>query len=555
MKNGKRPSVFFKWNCVFFLIVISIAFGGKSIQAAPLPLQAIGDEQLRLGDVPRQNQSAVPESLSKNSNGTLLSAFDGALAYCEIAQALWEQGDIDNALEALDEAYALVLSVNTMKDENAARQKDDLRFLISKRIMEIYASRAVVAKGRYSAIPLDMNEEVQAQINRFAGPERRFFIASYQRAGMYMPMIQKELKVAGLPEELIWLPLIESGYKTQALSPARALGLWQFIPSTGYKFGLERTLYVDERLDPEKSTRAAIAYLRELHGLFGDWSTALAAYNCGEGRVLRTIRDQNINYLDNFWDLYRKLPRETAQYVPRFLAVLHILKDPRKYGFTSDELQMLPPIKYETMSLNQEITLRSIAAALNVSESDLRTLNPELRNNIVPPQGYALRIPIGKSKLLASWLQGAPADTEQIAQVMPQSDMLLAMQTAAANQTTPIVTITHTVSAGEGLYGLARIYGTSVPDIMALNNLPSKELTIGQKLQIPKGSALQGVAVTKAAQQVVKARSAPKTYVVKKGDTLSKIAQKNGTTMAKLIQLNGLKKNGLVQIGQTLKIQ
>jgi membrane-bound lytic murein transglycosylase D len=133
-------------------------------------------------------------------------------------------------------------------------------------------------------------------------------------------MILEKLEAAGLPAELSWLPLIESGFKVKALSRARALGLWQFIPSTGYKFGLKRDQYIDERIDFEKSSDAAIAYLKELHNIFGDWSTVLAAYNCGEGRVLRVIRTQNINYLDDFWDLFGRLPFETARYVPRFLA-------------------------------------------------------------------------------------------------------------------------------------------------------------------------------------------------------------------------------------------
>ena len=134
------------------------------------------------------------------------------------------------------------------------------------------------------------------------------------------------------PKSCRGFPLIESGYKVKALSKARALGLWQFIPSTGYKFGLKRDQYIDERIDPIKSTDAAIAYLKELHNIFGDWATVLAAYNCGENRVLRVIRSQNINYLDNFWDLYERLPRETARYVPRFLATLHIMNDLAQYG-------------------------------------------------------------------------------------------------------------------------------------------------------------------------------------------------------------------------------
>ena len=239
-------------------------------------------------------------------------------------------------------AYALILGISDQENPDIQQQKEDLRFLISKRILEIYASRNIVVNGNHDAIPLDINSHVQREIDSFTkGHEKKFFLAAYRRSGRYRPMIIAKLRQAGLPEELSWLPLIESGYKVNALSKARALGMWQFIPSTGYKFGLKRNKYIDERLDPVKSTDAAIAYMKEMHQMFGDWATVLAGYNCGEGRVSRVIRTQNINYLDNFWDLYQRLPRETARYVPRFLATLHIVKDPAKYGM--DAVALEPP--------------------------------------------------------------------------------------------------------------------------------------------------------------------------------------------------------------------
>ncbi len=256
---------------------------------------------------------------------------DDALDLCQLSQDYWQQGELENAVDALDRAYALILSVDTSDQPKLIQQKEDLRFMISKRILEIYASRNIVINGNHKAIPITINRHVQAEIDLFTkGRERRFFVDSYKRSGRYRDKIVESLQEAGLPQELSWLPLIESGFKVNALSRSRALGMWQFIPSTGYKFGLSRDKFIDQRMDPERSTRAAIEYLKELHRLFGDWSTVLAAYNCGEGRVLRLIRGQNINYLDNFWDLYQRLPRETARYVPRFLATLHILNNPEE---------------------------------------------------------------------------------------------------------------------------------------------------------------------------------------------------------------------------------
>ncbi|MGD1974270.1 MAG: lytic transglycosylase domain-containing protein [Desulfobacterales bacterium] len=308
---------------------------------------------------------------------------DDALDLCQLSQDFWQQGELENAVDALDRAYALILSVDTSDQPKLIQQKEDLRFMISKRILEIYASRNIVINGNYNAIPITINRHVQAEIDLFTkGRERRFFIDSYKRSGRYRNRIVRSLREAGLPLELSWLPLIESGFKVNALSRSRALGMWQFIPSTGYKFGLSRDKFVDQRMDPEKSTQAAIAYLKELHKLFGDWATVLAAYNCGEGRVLRLIRGQNINYLDNFWDLYQRLPRETARYVPRFLATLHILGNLETYGI--DQIAPDPPLDFEGVTINKQVHLSNVAKSIGVDRKILQDLNPELRYQIVP---------------------------------------------------------------------------------------------------------------------------------------------------------------------------
>jgi membrane-bound lytic murein transglycosylase D len=265
----------------------------------------------------------------------------------------------------------------------------------------------------------------------------------------------------GLPQELSWLPLVESGFIVKALSKQRALGLWQFIPSTGYKFGLSRNQYIDERLNPEKSTRAAISYLKELHSLFGDWSTVLAAYNCGETRVLRVIRNQKINYLDNFWDLYAQLPQETARYVPKFLATLHIVNNLGKYGL--EEIKIDSPIKFEPFAVTKLNHINDIAKITGIDRKTLAALNPELRRDIVPGENYVLNIPEGKKQML-----------------LKNIDKILRLNPARVDF------LKHRVESGETLTLIARRYSTSVDNIMLANNLDhANHIVSGKILNIP----------------------------------------------------------------------
>jgi len=451
---------------------------------------------------------------------------DEALELCQVSQDFWQKGELENALEALDRAYALILSVDTNDQSKLIQQKEDLRFTISKRILEIYASRNIVINGSHNAIPVVINQHVQAEIKRFTtGSERQFFITAYRRSGRYRARIVSALEKAGLPKELSWLPLIESGYKVKALSRSRALGLWQFIPSTGYKFSLNRDKFIDERMDPEKSTQAAIEYLKELHQIFGDWSTVLAAYNCGEGRVLKVIRNQNINYLDNFWDLYERLPRETARYVPRFLATVHIINNLKQYGF--DEISVDPPLQYESVTVNRQIHLRSVARAIGVDEKILEELNPELRYRILPAENYQLKIPPGSADVLLAKVDQIPVSHP------PQRAFVY-----------------HRVRHGETLSVIARRYRTSVKRIMRANNLRrSNFIVAGKLIKIPR----RGYIYTAPSIPRKTKNGHPITHIVRKGDSLYIIAKQYGTTTSKIQQLNNLSSSTLYK-GQVLTI-
>jgi len=481
--------------------------------ALALPRVALDDEE---DGTMASEDDTIPEATQVS--------LDRALEYCRLSQDLWQKGELDKALDALDEAYSLMIEIDSENRPGVMQQIDDLRFMISKRILEIYASRNIVVNGSHQPIPMVMNDYVEKEIKSLTRGD--FFIQAYKRSGKYRAMIVEELKKAGLPEELSWLPLIESGYKSNALSRARALGLWQFIPSTGYKFGLKRNRYIDERLDPVKATHAAIEYLKELHQIFGDWSTVLAAYNCGEGRVLKVIRNQNVNYLDNFWDLYEQLPRETARYVPRFLATLHILENPDQYGL--DAIETCPPLEYDTVEVDKQLHLKDIAAAIGVTRDEIQELNPELRYQLIPGDSrYSLRVPKGNSETLVAKIESMPA-------YVPAEKK--------------IEIVYHRVRHGETLSTIAQRYGASVSRIAKANRISRRNIIrAGKTLKIPMTAA-----AAKALGGGAKSRRSAK-HVVKRGDSLWNLARKYGTTTQKIRQANHLSSNRL-HIGQTLVI-
>lgn len=487
------------------------------------------------------NSSSSPSSAPQseddynNDDGSTLSSFerrghasfDQALDFYDAATDFCVEKDYDAALEALDQAYDLILRAES-RTPTDFQQRDDLRLTIAKRILEVHSSRKMGISGPQSPIQVPLNNPyVDAEIKRFTGPEREFFRQAYRRSGLYNEYTLKKLRERGLPEELVWLPLIESGYQVQALSSARALGLWQFIPSTGVRFGLKRELLVDERMDPEKSTDAALAYLAELHDLFGDWPTVLAAYNCGEGRVRATIRNQNVNYLDNFWDLYTRLPRETARYVPRFLATIHIINNMEKYGF--DPQDLASPKSYEKITVERQAALKDIAQATGIPLEDLKALNPALRYAILPKEPYPLKVPPGYTDTVL-------ASIESISESNPPQQT---------------VRLRHRIKPGESLTTIANHYKVPVKRIMKENGIRRANLIQAGKIIVisdatPPAGPVQA--------QTRDTRNKPAfTYTVKQGDTLSSLAKRFDTEMKAIMAENKLSGTSL-RVNQQLRI-
>jgi membrane-bound lytic murein transglycosylase D len=276
-------------------------------------------------------------------------------------------------------------------------------------------------------------------------------------------------------------------------------------------------------MDPERATEAAILYLTDLHGMFGDWLTVLAGYNCGENRVMREIRRQENGYLDQFWDLFGVLPRETARYVPRFVATLLIVGDPEKYGFDLPELP--PPAAYAEVPVDRHVRLADLNLALGLEEQTLARLNPELRRGITPAEAYPLKVPKAVAPAFEVKLAG-------LAPYVPPPDQSYAI---------------HRVRRGETLSLIAQRRRSSVNAIVRANHLGSRHrIRIGQRLKIPQRG---GSAVAAAGSQATSLR-----YKVRRGDSLWKLASRYGTTVERIKSDNGLRGDRLA-VGQRLTIR
>jgi membrane-bound lytic murein transglycosylase D len=524
-----------------------------------------------------QVKDNVQEKTEEQESAEPSELLEEAMNIYREALRAWDQGHIDDAISGLDNAYKNILQIELSPDSPLIQDKNDLRLLIAQRIQEIYASRASAIGENHGSIPLVENKYVLNEIESFLGKEKKLFLEGYQRSGLYREMILNELKKEGLPQELSWMPMIESWFKIRAYSRARALGLWQFISSTGYRFGLKRDRWIDERMDPEKATRAAVQYLKELHSYFGDWTTALAAYNCGEFRVQRIIRNQRINYLDNFWDLYPMLPRETSRFVPRFVATLLIINDPEKYHMDLPVPE--PTLNYETLIINHPVKLSSLSTKMGLPEEKLADLNPELRHKSTPDSEYTLKIPKGTLERASSILDSLPrwippeatyfihyvrrgetvseiasryrTSVSSIARLnglgrryLIRPGQRLKVPGSVRSQNVPIPSrnlaregnkLIYTVRRGDSLYLIANAFSTTIQNIKNLNNLTSSRLDVGQKLIIQSGVS-EGTSF----------------YTVKAGDTPYKIARQFGMKLSVLLSINGLTRYSKIYPGQKL---
>ncbi len=345
---------------------------------------------------------------------------------------------------------------------------------------------------------------------------RRWIEKSMERGAPYLPIIKKKLRKAGLPEELAYLPVIESGYKPLARSRAGAVGIWQFIPGSARKFGLEVNWWIDQRRDPIKSTDAAIRYLKELYKIFGKWDLALSAYNYGEGKLKRKMKRYGTN---NFWKLRRRLPRETRNYVPQFFAVLTILSDPVRYGIKIP--RRFEPFVYDSVRVPHPVSLDVAAKWAGVPLRELIRLNLEFKRGLAPPyyRNYYLRIPKGTGEAFVSAMESTPRSRWY--------------------------TVTyHRVRRGENLISIARRYHVSSRMLARVNRISNpRRLKPGRVLVIPMSSGYARYIAENVDIKIVNRNGSTRVvkYRVKRGDSLKRISRKFGVSVKALKRWNGLK--------------
>lgn len=365
-----------------------------------------------------------------------------------------------------------------------------------------------VLVSRLSRIPttieMPLNDVTRKFIDTYSNRMKNSVAIMLGSANFYNPIFEEALERYGLPLELRYLPVIESALRPSATSKAGAAGLWQFMLTTGKRYGLEVNTLVDERRDPIKSSDAAAHYLSDLYDMFGDWSLAIAAYNCGEGNVQKAITRSGSQEGADFWSIYNRLPRETRGYVPAFIAATYIMNYYCEHGIVPYEANL--PMESDTVIVQREVTFAQIASKCNVTVDELRAINPQYRKDIVPAD-YTLRLPAGAIEDFLLY-------EDSIYRANPAKGLL-------ASSTRRTVT----------------------DDVETATVQPEQKTTVNTR-----NTRTTARKTTRSRRQQTRSVS------VKSGDTLSAIAKKNGTSVSKLRQLNGIKGN-IIRPGQKIRVK
>lgn len=387
--------------------------------------------------------------------------------------------------------------------------------------------QTVVEEAVSFDLPMVENAKVRYFVDYYSGPGRHGFRRWLERSGRYLPMMREIFAEQGLPLDLTYLSMIESGFNPRACSRANAVGPWQFMASTGGNYGLSNDWWRDERRDPLKSTRAAARHLKDLHQRFdGDWYLAIAAYNAGPGKVGRAIKKSNSR---DFWELCRGsyLRKETKNYLPKLLAVLLIAKEPENYGF--NDLQYQPALAFDITELPSSTDLDIVARLCGVSYEEIVALNPELKRWCTPPSlpNYQVRLPAGQTTSFTEKYAKIPAERR-------------------ANYRR------HRVKSGDTLIGMAKRYGIRSKDIVVLNNIRKpRALRVGRDLILPlrPGATLPADVLEEGYDRTRQSR-----YKIRKGDSLWTIARRFDVSTSQLCAWNGIGKKTILKPGKILRV-
>jgi len=537
------------------LLVVMLFSGGcepsePKNTAAKVPAQATAPTLKPADPVAATPQPAAPTATDSSDPVNALIARADKLY--QAGQTEYQNGHLDAARQNFDQAFNVMLSSNLDLRDNPLLEKEFDKIVDGVRELEQVALRegdgfteqrsepapideanditfpldpAIRAKAEAeikttkSDLPLMLNDQVAMFINYFSSTKGRHTLEhGLTRAGRYRELISQTFRQEGVPQDLIYLAMAESGFQPLAVSRAGARGMWQFMAGRGSMYGLERNWWVDDRQDPVKSTQAAARHLKDLYREFGDWYLAMAAYNTGPGNIQRAV--ERTGYAD-FWELYKRgvLPQETRNYVPIIVAVTIMAKNPGQYGLEN----VIPekPVSTDQVSINYPVDLRLVAECLDTSAETLQQLNPSLLRMTTPKdQTFTLNLPTGSKDKYETAIALIPPDMRTFWRY-------------------------HRVEYGESMGSIARKYHTTTSVIEEANNLETDDVTVGSKLIIP-------IAPGKSGDTVAYSKKATR-YKVRKGDTVGSIADDFQVPVDKVRKWNHLKGN-TVASGRTLLI-
>jgi len=591
-----------RWVVTVVLSATLIACGGSNYRAqapspvaAPSPAAAPAQPASAPEPTPEIVETVTPAgetpSLASPTTAADIPSFEDRLA-----EMTAEEREVELNVRKLElEALATPPAAAELQDSEAPADEPEENALLDEITETVIPEDYSLPENRLkrlartdSDMPLVLNEQVVRMVNYFTGTRgRRTIKAALGRSGAYREMIERILEEEDVPAEIFYLAQAESGFRPKARSYARATGMWQFMAFRGRQYQLRQDKYLEERYDAEKATRAAAKHLKDLYIEFEDWYLAMAAYNCGPGRVTRAIARGKTR---DYWELSRKrlLPRQTRSYVPIILAMTYVSKNLDMYDL--GEIDYAPPLRYDTVETDVETTLELIADVTDSTVETIKQLNPALHRSATPPYSYALRLPPGTSEAFerelaavpaekrASWRRHRLTEGETLAAVAKQfgvkeaelmalNNLDAASQELAAGMRLTVPTTTkirsyrvyggagglmqdgtgrYRIARGDTLGGIGRRFGVSVGQLREWNGLPSSRIRAGRYLIVrPEGAG---------APVEYDSSSAPTgTYTVRRGDSLSRIAKRYGVSLSRLRGWNGIVGDRL-QVGDKLRV-